>query len=148
MNDLNPSRENANRNAGRLAACLPVAVGPVLYGVGLWAASCMDHCPPGRTACFDPALADHFALLRLLAAVTMAIGALLVVFVVPWWLAALAVGRIESRRATAGLYAVGIYNNKILAVVKTRVKITSITKTIIWRIKLTYFVDLIIFTVK
>lgn len=81
------------------------AVGPAGYTAGLWAASLADGRALDQTVCFDPAAASHFAATRLIISTLTAVGAVLFLFAAPWLLGTLAIGRMESKRATAGAWS-------------------------------------------
>ena len=87
------------------ALTLLAAAGPVIYAMGLGAAAALDGGSPGATVCFDPGVASHASVLRLAAAVAMAFGAVVFLWFAPWLLGVAAVGRIESRRATAHVWS-------------------------------------------
>ena len=93
--------------AGRPRATIGVvaAAGPVLYAAGWCAASLIDGQPLARVACFDAGAPGHFAPLRLFAAVVMALGAVLTLFVVPWLLGTLALRCAGTKRAMAGAWS-------------------------------------------
>jgi hypothetical protein len=93
-----------------------LAAGPVSYGIGLWAASMIDGRTLGSAVCFDPAAANQLTLPRLMAAVTMAAGAILFLFATPWMLGTLAIRRIPSRRATAGAWSLAANSAALLFV--------------------------------
>jgi len=87
---------------------LLAAVGPVCYGAGLWGASLADGHAPGEVACFDPTVDHPFSPARVIAAAGMAMGASLLIIVVPWILGMLAVSRWKAKRATAGAWSLAV----------------------------------------
>ncbi|HUT13355.1 MAG TPA: hypothetical protein VMY42_22900 [Thermoguttaceae bacterium] len=95
---------------------LLAATGPVCYGLGLWAASAADGHALGEAACFDPTVEHHFAPARVIAAVAMAVGASLLVVVVPWILGMLAISRWETKRATAGAWSLAVNSATLVLV--------------------------------
>lgn len=102
--------------AGPAALVLLLLAGPVLYGVGLWAASVADGQPLSRAVCFDATVADHLAPVRLMIATAMAAGAFLLFFATPWMLGAVAVRRTESKRATAGAWSLAANSAALILV--------------------------------
>jgi len=84
---------------------LLAVVGPILYLVGAWAGAVADGRPLGRVHCFDPGVAEHMTSGRLLAASTMALGAVLLVVVIPWLFGTLALQGVQGKRATAGCWS-------------------------------------------
>ncbi len=84
----------------RLLALL-TAVGPLLYGGGVWVAAREDGRSLAAVMCFDPATIAQASPLRVLIAAQIALGAVLLLWIVPWLLAALALQRSPRCRATA-----------------------------------------------
>jgi hypothetical protein len=74
-----------------------VGVGPTLYLGGLWAIAAADVQPLGRAACFNPASVAQFEPVRLVAAVTMALGAVGLLWAAPCLLGAMAFRRLERQ---------------------------------------------------
>lgn len=86
---------------------LLMAVGPAVYGLGLWATAALQGRSIGRVVCFDPAAdAGRWAPVLLAASTLATAGAVLLLFGLPWLLGTSAWRRIDSRRATAGAWSV------------------------------------------
>ena len=96
--------EKMSKNAERATLGLTLA-GPILYGVALTAASWMEGRPSSEIVCFDPALTGHLEPMRIAAGTLMALGAVLMLFVAPWWLGTLAARRLRATAATAAAWS-------------------------------------------
>jgi hypothetical protein len=71
---------------------LLAAIGPALYAAGLWAAALADGRSWHAAVCFNAALPSHLALPRVLAAVAMASGGMMMLWFTPWLLGILGTG--------------------------------------------------------
>jgi len=91
-----------------------LAAGPVCYGLGLWAASMADGRAMSDTVCFNPDTASHYAPIRLLMAMVMAVGAIVFLFGVPWLLGMLAIARTQSKHRSAGAWSVIVNSTAIV----------------------------------
>ncbi len=92
-------------DAARWPLGVLAAVGPILYLAGAWAGAAADGRPLSRVDCFDPGVVGHLMAPRILAALVMALGATLLLVVVPWLFGTLALRGIESKRTTAGCWS-------------------------------------------
>lgn len=90
--EASPAKTRAGRAGGWPILVALLAAGPLLYDAGLRVASIAGDVPVVRTV----------------ALVGAAVGAILLVVVVPWLFGTLAVGRIEGVRATAGAWSLAV----------------------------------------
>ncbi len=91
------------RSRGWPVLLLMMAVGPMLYGAGMGAALLGNRLPVA-------------VLIKTVAAVVTPVGAILLLWVVPWLLGTLAFRRIESRRATAGAWSLAANSAALILV--------------------------------
>jgi hypothetical protein len=107
-------RRDALRTLSPLA--LVAAVGPVLYFGGWLTVAITDDELLGQATCFDSGNPSHLNPTRVAAAALMALGAILLLWFVPWLLGTLAFRRIERKRATAHAWSLAA-NSAALVVV-------------------------------
>ncbi|NQU20856.1 MAG: hypothetical protein HQ567_06200, partial [Candidatus Nealsonbacteria bacterium] len=115
MNRPQTTTQRTSMERGPALVLLAVA-GPLVYGLGLWAAAAADGTSPRGTVCFDPGEAGHLAIFRSATAAVMALGATLLLLVVPWILGTLAMRRLPRRRATAPAWSLAVNSAALMLV--------------------------------
>lgn len=92
----------------RPLAILVWLAAPALYGAAVWAAAAMDGSSPGEVVCFDLWTPEPMGLLRMAVAALGAIGAVLVLFVMPWLLGIGAWRRLAGKGRVPGAWSLAI----------------------------------------